>query len=74
MARVWNKIDFAEWECGDICLSVNEHSNGPIVLRLYGDGYETYDLDEWMTPGGARELAAKLIEAADAADRAGCIV
>jgi len=71
MKPVWNKIDFDPWSRGNLQIETNYFSENPIILELEGDGYETYDLRESMTPREARELAQKLIEAADAADRAG---
>jgi len=68
---VWNKIEFVYWERGKLNLSVNEFVDTPIVLSLEGNGYDDTDQDHWMTPVEARELAAKLIEAADASDKAG---
>lgn len=73
MPKIWNDVDFVDWSRGDVSVSVNEFGAGPIVLELEGDGWETYDLSEWMTPDEAREIAAKLLEAADATDRAGLI-
>lgn len=66
----WNDIEFPLWVRGCVSLSVNNFGEGPIVLELEG-GYEDSDLSEWMTPHEARELAAKLIQAADAVDLAG---
>lgn len=67
----WNKIEFAYWSRGDASVSVNPFSEGPIILELKGDGFETYDMRVSMTPAESRKLAAKLIEAAEAADKAG---
>lgn len=72
MKPIWKEIKFDDWRRGKhLSVSVNEYGSGPVVLQLDGDGYETYDLSEWMTPDEARELAAKLIEAANAADQSG---
>lgn len=71
MQPEWNEIVFRPWARGNLNISVNKFGHGPIVLELEGDGRETCDLDEWMTPEEARELSAKLIEAAGAAETAG---
>jgi hypothetical protein len=69
----WNRIEFDLWVRDLISVSVNNFGEGPIILELEG-GYHDPDLSEWMTPQQARELAAKLIEAADATDKAGPFV
>ena len=71
---VWKNIEFDGWRRGDITISVNPFGEGPIILELEGNnGDYCTDNSEWMTPTAARELAAKLIEAADAADKAGLL-
>lgn len=72
---MYNKIDFHPWGRDDtfdidgVEISVNESSTRPIVMKCEGQE----NMGNWMTPDEARELAAKLIEAADAADRAGLL-
>jgi hypothetical protein len=68
---VWNRIDFKAWARGKISVGVNNFGEGPIIVGIGGDGYETYDLEEWMTPAEARDFATKLMGAADAVDAAG---
>jgi hypothetical protein len=67
---VWDRIVFETWARGKISVGVNNFGEGPIIVGIGGD-YESYDLEEWMTPAEARELAMKLMEAADAVDVAG---
>lgn len=68
---VWNKIEFDTWSRHEIEVSTNSYADGPVILKIYGNNTDILDLDDWMTPEAARELASKLIEAADAVDRAG---
>lgn len=69
---IWNKTDFEPWlkdvEGDEFEISINEYGPGPIVIEITS-GDDTANV--WATPSQARELAAKLIEAADAAERAG---
>lgn len=69
----WNRIEFDPWYRDLVSVQVNNFGEGPIILELEG-GYHEPDLSEWMTPAQARELAAKLVEAADAAEKAGLFV
>jgi len=73
MKKQWNVINFDFWQRDQdrlhyLTLSINEYSEGPIVLEMF-NGEE--GASEWMKPEAARELANKLIEAADACDKAG---
>ncbi len=65
MKKFWHDIDFPLWERGNLIVSTNEYGREtPVVLEI--DGVT----QSWMTPDEARELAAVLIRAADAADAA----
>jgi hypothetical protein len=70
---VWNEIEFKYWARGNLTVSINRFGEGPIVMELEATCRDDNSQDEWMTPAAARELAAKLIEAADAADKAGFV-
>lgn len=70
MRQHWNSIKFKEWKHGELSLVVTEWDEDPIILILNGD-YHSLDLMDYMTAPTARELAGKLVEAADAADKAG---
>lgn len=67
----WHDIECPRWEGGKVSVETNKYSEGPVILEMEGDGYETYDLSESMTPTEARALADALNKAADAAERAG---
>lgn len=82
----WETIHFKEWAQGDLRLDCNEFGGlgaegtdedgddmGPVVLTLLCDPYSGGSSREshWMSPVQARALAAQLIAAADACDKAG---
>lgn len=73
MEAVWNKINFDDWELdGVLKMSVNELCEAPIYIHFFSpDPWELPDLTHTMSPAEARELAAKLVEVAAAADHAG---
>jgi len=72
MSAVYNKVEFDYWAREDsggtdgLSLSVNEHSDRPIVMEMHEDCNNA-----WMRPEEALELAQKLIQAAMAVYKAG---
>ena len=70
-SKKWNDIAFADWNRGKISVSTNEYIDDLILLKMEGDCRHAHNLIQWITPAAARELASKLVEAADAADAAG---
>lgn len=80
----WNKIEFKDWKRDidftwtsaghsrtvNVLVSVSEAFESPVDLGLDDDDNGAR-VGVSMSPDEARELAAKLIEAADAADNAG---
>jgi hypothetical protein len=71
MSPPWNKIEFEPWSAGDVGVTVNNYGEEPIVLGLLVGETVHSDPEAWLSPEAARELARKLVEAADATDRAG---
>lgn len=71
----WNRIDVFGWSAdfgGDkLTVDTNEWSERPVVIEIPARSRSSDDISVWMTPEEARQLAAKLIEFSEAAERAG---
>lgn len=67
----WNNIRFKDWHDRELSLTTNEYGDdedGPIVLEIR-NGWDR--ISHWMSPAKARDLAAQLLQAAKACDKAG---
>lgn len=71
MTPKWNKIAFDRWEDGGLAVEVNEFDDVPIWIEV--DGYDQI-VNFAMTPARARAVAVQLIDAANAAEKAGLVL
>lgn len=67
----WNPIAFDPWELQPFAIITDEFYEQPIIFQPYYDENDDDVLEARLSPEEARQIAAKLIEAADAVEKAG---